>query len=410
MNTNIFVPKIGCFCGHLVVAIAALVAHAICHTQAMGDVAATEADDHAAVMNRLLGEEFVNLSDVSGDFSEDDLATLARSKVLRRLMTGPIQITNRGLAHIAKMTILRDLYLDRLGVKNPDLGLLSGLPNLECLFLRSAGGTDDTICEGIGRLKHLKLVSIFASDMKGVGLNHLARLPHLTELILESCEDLEGRNLARIAPLKLTTLGLFGAQVRSTDLLPLQLEKIAELNLGNTKIDDSHPEVFARMLKLERLDLSATRAGDKVVEALVGSRDLWNLYLTETAVTPRSLPMIGKMKSLDHLDLSGCKLSGKGMEHLKSLKELRSLDLGDTGLKDSGLESIAQIDSLELLFVADNAITTEGVFKLKRLKKLEKLFLGNVDSPDKFRSLFREMPSLKMVDVGGDWLKREALK
>ena len=158
--------------------------------------------------------ENIDLS--NSQITDDDLTWVTlHFPNLTSLSLWNTQITDAGLAHIAKLNNLTSLHLGGTQVTDAGLAYISGLNSLTSLHL---GGTQIT----------------------GVGLAHVARLNSLTSLDLGGTEITDA-GLAHVARLNsLTSLDLGGTQITDAGLAHVaRLNSLTSLNLGGTQITDA---------------------------------------------------------------------------------------------------------------------------------------------------------------------------
>ncbi|WP_435009133.1 hypothetical protein P12x_000383 [Tundrisphaera lichenicola] len=115
---------------------------------------------------------------------DDMLRALENQRGIRTLQLGGDTLTGKGLASVAKLTDLREL------------------------FLWWAGGVDDAGVARIGHLPRLRVLDISLSPITDEGVGHLADLPALEELSLQGKKftDRSLKHLARAKRLKLLFL------------------------------------------------------------------------------------------------------------------------------------------------------------------------------------------------------------
>ena len=116
-------------------------------------------------------------------------------------------------------------------------------------------------------LKNLEWFSLASADITGDGMKPLGALPKLSQVTLEACHRFQSANLSYLSRLQLSYLCLFATPVHSADLVSIKNRTITRLELGLTRLDDSHADWFSNMPNLESVDLSSTRVGDRVAAA-----------------------------------------------------------------------------------------------------------------------------------------------
>jgi len=104
---------------------------------------------------------------------------------------------------------------------------------------------------------------------------------------------------------------------------------------------------------------------------------LTELDLSETAVDDGAIEVIATRPALVEVNFLRTQISSKGIEKLAGLK-LKRLNLDDVkGVDNSCLPAVASIKSLEFLHLGKTAVSDEGVSVLTQLKGLKTLILEN---------------------------------
>jgi hypothetical protein len=198
-----------------------------------------------------------------------------------------------------------DFARTRLG----SLNLLSGLTDLQSLYLRDTPVSDVEPLSGLTALQHL--------DLTGTPVSDVGPLSGLT--------DLQSLNLN---------------ETRVSDVGPLSgLTALQSLNLTGTRVSDVGP--LPGLTALQHLYLGDTEVSD--VGPLSGLTDLQDLYLRGTRVSDVG-PLSG-LTALQCLDLAGTRVSDVGP--LSALTALQRLDLRRTRVDD--VSPLAHLHDLEIL-------------------------------------------------------------
>ena len=138
---------------------------------------------------------------------DDMLRAIENQKGIRTLQFGGDTVTGKGLASVAKLTGLREL------------------------FIWWASSIDDAAVAHIGRLTRLRVVDISLSALTDRGVGHLADLPELEELSLEG-KKFTDASLAHLSRAKhLKSLALQSGQSGITDAGLEHLAALKELRL-----------------------------------------------------------------------------------------------------------------------------------------------------------------------------------
>lgn len=150
----------------------------------------------------------------------------------------------------------------------------------------------------------------------------------LTNLCLARCR-LSPEALQRIAPQQhLRWLDLTGLPAASHDVRRLapRSERLVQLSLEATQVDDRLNPWLARAARLEELDLSWTQLGDAALQALPGDLPLQTLWLTGSQVSDASLAKIAAMRQLQRVDLQRTGVSDAGRKRLGNQRPDLTID------------------------------------------------------------------------------------
>ncbi len=228
-----------------------------------------------AELERLGQLEYLKL--VGEQFTDDDLAYVARCSRLQSLSIEKTPITDAGMKHLRG---LRELSrVDLGGTKITDLGLaeLKDLRELRELNLKDTPITS----AGLEHLKGLSQLVVLYLDRTKVddsGLAHLKDLPQLRALLL---------NETQVSDVGLT-------QLRGIPLVHLSLEGTPIGDLGLVQLADQTELIF--------LKLSKTKITDAGLENLSGLKNLQTLVIDQNDLSseakeslPKSLPPLCKI-------------------------------------------------------------------------------------------------------------------
>ena len=219
-------------------------------------------------------------------------------------------VTDADLPKLARLTELRELWLDGTNVTNSGLKALAAFPNLRELVL-SRTSIDGAGLKHLSVLTELRLLGLCGTRVTGADLNLLAAFKKLEVLSLD-LDDLGG--LPAISTLR--TLEVGGSKLTDAGIREIaKLEGLRELNIPDTGVTD---------------------AGLKVVAKL---RGLQKLSMTDDRVTDAGVRELAALKDLRELSLMNCKdVTDDSMRYLAPMVRLETLYLGFTRITDSGLE------------------------------------------------------------------------
>lgn len=123
--------------------------------------------------------------------------------------------------------------------------------------------------------------------------------------------------------------------------------------------------LFVKLDRLKRLTLRDMIVFGRALEKLPAPERLEDLRLSETWVDDDMAPFLARCPKLRYLDLRATQIGDATAAQLHSLGELRYLQLEETRLTDEGVKSLADLKKLEFLSVAKTSVTTEGIQRLR---------------------------------------------
>lgn len=225
-------------------------------------VTAVNLKDQASVQN----DDLAVLADLSAvktldlfgtSVSDDGLRHLSQLTTLELLDIGKTQVSGVGFAHLADLTLLHTI---RCGWGPPftDEGLshMPAWPSLTTWtgILRPPV-TDDAL-KFFPRQAALETLHIWASQLTGEGLHHLAELRNLRRLALGS-DRLRPESLAAVSDFpNLIGLHLIGIDLHGAGASHIaRCEKVQSLNLKSAELEDSDLLVLSALPRLTHLDV-----------------------------------------------------------------------------------------------------------------------------------------------------------
>jgi Leucine-rich repeat (LRR) protein len=305
------------------------------------------------------GANLTRLDLGGAEVTDDGLAYIARIPHLTDLSLAACRgITDSGLAHLEPLTGLTRLDLGDTQVTDWGLAHLEGLTNLTDLSLRDTEVTDEGMVhlEGLSGLTRLNL---WSAPVTGAGLVHRPGLANLTALDM-------GYGAA-------TDEGLLGLE---------GLPKLRDLRLNCTGVTDAGLAHLRGLRDLAVLDLSQTRMTDSGLAHLAGLSNLAELWLEDDGVTDAGLARLEGLANLTKLYLAGTKLTDAGLAHLQGLVKLADLGLSETALTGTGLAHLAGLANLRSLGLSETGVTDESLAQLEGLAHLTELWLGSTGITD----------------------------
>ena len=172
-----------------------------------------------------------------------------------------------------------DLRMDEIGwithitwrdrtVTDDDLNILTGLSNLESLYLEDASITDAGLVH-LKNFKALRNLNLSRTQITDNGLKHLSGSPELQSLILN------------------------GTQVTDAGLVHIRgFDKFYNLHLAQTRVTDGGLAMLEDLPALHNLNLEGTSVTDAGLVHLIRFPELNDLRLSGTQVTDKGRSML----------------------------------------------------------------------------------------------------------------------
>jgi len=187
-----------------------------------------------------------NLDLADTDLTDNGMAHLPKFSMLSRLSLFYCNITNSGLRHLASMTSLETLNLDSRDISDDGLSFLNGLTNLKSLDIFS-GRITDIGCSHISKIKSLETLELCGGGVGDLGCTLLGNLENLTSLNLSQNERITNRGAAAL-----------GA-----------LTNLRALNLSNTHVNSAALRYLSGLVNLQSLTIYGCRGIDDRGDGLV---------------------------------------------------------------------------------------------------------------------------------------------
>lgn len=199
--------------------------------------------------------------------ADDEWMALLEGKPIVSLRINNRPITDKGLAHLAGNTALKELLMEGSQISDGGMKELRSMTSLENVSL-SPGITDQGLAP-LAELKNLKVLNL-SDHITDAGVPYLVRIESLESV--GPLTGVTGQGLEQLTKLKnLSGLSLFNAPITDADLDHLkQFAKLTHLTLSGTKITDAGLLKLAELPKLEVLFVTNV-AGitDKGVQKLI---------------------------------------------------------------------------------------------------------------------------------------------
>lgn len=270
--------------------------------------------------------------------SDADLALICEMRSLRGLYQIGTGLTNAGLAHLARLPALEELWLshhDTSSFGDAGLPYLTKCPRLRALQLSGNGFTNRGLA-CLNDFPALRNLGLSRFPINDAGLASLS--------VLESLESLD---------LSYTPVGLSGLA---------HIKKLRSLKVLRLCKRDEHWKEITDAWLLQIKDM-------KSLEEL----DLLNADLTD-----EGLAYLAQMPSLRMVSGLAGPITDDGLRRLSALTYLEELSFGDAGalITDDGIKALATLPHLRSLYLSKSRMTNEGIRALSKTTSLEYLDLG----------------------------------
>jgi hypothetical protein len=340
-----------------------------------------------AWLRKLLGDghfQEITLADVANANPADYLEAIIHLPRLETLVVGGEEFTDAELARLARLKSLRAVVLDSTDVTDEAIAALRN--DLPDLIVHRSQRRD------IAALERAR--TFLASEKKWRDQG----LPKLRELIGDEHFQLVTRVVSymgvangdqELAALRrLTSLDAVALNARSAWVAPLPKNAVTDAGL----------EQLVRLPNLKSLGLADTLVTDDGLRYLQALANLEHLSLeSNPQITSAAMPHVGKLMSLRTLFLQGTSVDDVGLQHVHHLLQLENLRLEGTKITNDAVDALASLSRLEFLGIGNTAIDDAGARKLERFTSLRQLSCkGSKISPEGKTRLLRALPKLSI--------------
>ncbi|MBI5093834.1 MAG: M48 family metalloprotease [Candidatus Hydrogenedentes bacterium] len=292
-------------------------------------------------------------------------------------------LTDRGMRYLKGLTALEDVHLRAPGVTEAGFTYLEGMQSLQALW--SWTDLTDQGLAHVGRLSSLRELSINVTKIQGPGLTQLAQLPRLEHL------ELQGANFGNNGLKYLSDLPALKSLWLRGDDQPLKSLRL--LALGKSVTTDKALVTLSEMDSLEELWLSSNPKSvisDAGLSQLTKLRHLKRLHTggtSNTPITDEGLRSVSTMSSLRELQVCGGEgITDAGIAHLATLTQLEKLFVMTDShrVTDQSLVQIGALKNLQNLYIfcSKSPFTTSGLNALNGLTRLEFLSISGAKHDD----------------------------
>jgi hypothetical protein len=143
---------------------------------------------------------------------------------LRGSYEGGAKITDSGIEFLARLTNLREIYLQSLDITDAAAHIISQLSSLETVGLRYCAGVTDAALIPLARLPRLRHLDLCGSKITDAGIETILKLKDLQILELYECPNLTEAGILRLMELPaLTQLDIDASSVSEETLKRLKV-------------------------------------------------------------------------------------------------------------------------------------------------------------------------------------------
>jgi Leucine-rich repeat (LRR) protein len=293
------------------------------------------------------------------------LAACANLRVIHAAATG---VSDTGLETVADIATLTELDLSHTQITNAGIASLARISSLQTLLLNSCSRVSD-----VNLLKSCHSLRTLRADHTSItsaGITGLGDIDTLETVSLRGC----GVDTAEGLPRALQELNLSSTKLRTipdldcaASLLKLELRNCNRLSCAT---------MLQCCVALQELDLSATVApiSDSVIVAIGHITTLQKLDLWRCANVSDVRPLRG-CRALRILRAAATSVTAAGIAGLECLPDLVELNFASCD-KLADVRSLASCSSLRELHLSRSAVTDAGIAGLERIPTLEVLSLA----------------------------------
>jgi Leucine-rich repeat (LRR) protein len=270
---------------------------------------------------------------------------VAKCKKLQRLVLSflhPLQVTDDSLKSLAGLSDLRHFTCGVTPFTDAGIAHLASLNNLEELWLDFNSQLGDGCLDTIGRLKKLRVLRFFGASISDAGIAKIKGLKNLEDLQLGK---------AQIGDASLEIIGAFS--------------KLKTLDLQHTRVTDAGMP-HLKHLQLHWLCLSDTVVSSKGFAAISNMTDMQHLFLGYSRIDDNALELISRMKCLESCDLSATRVTGAGVRKLVELENLSLLRLNQLSITDADVAVLVSMKGLKHVELNHTQVAESGFKQLSK--------------------------------------------
>lgn len=282
-------------------------------------------------------------------------------------------------------------------LNDADLTVL--LKEKDLTFL-NLGTQPDITDDGAKIIAKLPMSSIFIerSAITDKGLKRLCKAKNLGALGLNHSQITDEG--VKYLPLKLTTLGLDGAQIGVPGCKTIsRLKELNSLTLSDTPINTECLKYIAKLPALQHLFANACSVNDEGLKAIKDMRTLRTLSVTNTDVTSAGILTLGGLP-LTRLDVGICdNVDDRAVDFIaRTWPDLQSLSINRTAITAKALKrTLPVFKNVTELRIGAQQYGDDDVQPVFELKKIGVLDLSYSNITEKTVEQFPKLPKLHQV-------------
>ncbi|MBX9878033.1 MAG: hypothetical protein K2Y22_06195 [Candidatus Obscuribacterales bacterium] len=273
-----------------------------------------------------------------------------------------------------------DQYVSILGKARPPAPVNFACLATELDFTLGHQLTDEDLAALLPDCPNLRSLKLRATDITDAGLAHLSGLRNLEMLDLGQMSNITNDGMRHLSGLtQLRSLNIdYSTTVGDAGLAHLQgLTNLEVLWTDGRNITDAGMPYFAKLKKLQGVNLHSSAVSDAGLVHLSGLTDLKTLTLTGTAITDRGLASLSSLTKLEKLYLYNVEntITDAWLSHIAGFTRLQELDVSHcdshkSEITDAGLAYLSGLSNLAVLRICGAKITDAGLAHISHLAYL----------------------------------------
>lgn len=379
----------------------------------------------------------------------DDAIPRLKGLHCARVQFSNVAVSDVNLSHLSAVHELHLVTLQATNVTDRGVAVLAGMPRIRELYLPGNPISNDGL-RHLKRLPNLQTLQLTGTHITGYGLEHLRDHKSLRSLELDACSigDEGLQHVAAIPTLEILTLG--GTKISDADLALLTpLSKLSHLRLSYTAVTDDGLVHLKSLKQLRLLELSKTAVTSEGVarlqQALPECRIEWDdphrrlaewvlekggylsTNLVERVFTRDEIPTtvfevegvvfadadaaftdddVGTLVeicqgiTLKSLAIGNQPITDLALEKLRGLR-CRQIGFHNVPISDNSLHALADVENLYHLSLQATDLTDNGVAVLSRMPQIQRLYLASNSISDVGLRHLRNLPDLYSLQLVG---------